>query len=122
MDGHDGRNPHLVDAHDDGVLGRTPVEAADPSDLRSKIGIRGVEPVADTVRAPATGSEYPPDGTAAHPLAAALVQGVCDRLIGPHVAKGHAIVCRSLARQLHDLAPGLQRHTRWPAAPRRVEE
>jgi hypothetical protein len=112
----------LVDAHNDSVLGRVPVEAADARDLRSKIGIRGMEPVANTVRAPATRTQYPSDGTAAHPLAAARVQGVRDRLIGPHIAKGYAVVCRSLTCQLDDLAPGLQRHTRWPAAPRRVKE
>jgi len=112
----------LVDAHDDSVLGRVPVESADSRDLHSKTGIRGMEPVPDTVRPPATGSQYPSDGTAAHPLAAVRVQGVRDRLIGPHVAKGHTIICRSLTRQLHDLASCLQRHTRWPAASRRIKE
>ena len=113
----------LVDANDDSVLGRMPVKAANPRDLRSKIGIGGVEPVADTVRAPATGSEYASDGTAAHPLAAACEQGVRDRLVRPHVAKGHAVVCRSLTRQLDDSSHRvLQRNTRWPAAPGRVKE
>ena len=112
----------LVDAHDDTVLGRVPVEAADPCDLGSKVGIRGMQPVADTVRAPATGSEYASDSTAAHPLAAGCVQGVRDRLVRPHVAKHHAVVRRSLARQLNDLASGLQRHTRWPPASRSVKE
>jgi hypothetical protein len=70
----------LVDAHHDGVLRRVPVEAADPRDLRSEVGIGGMEPVADTVRAPASGAEHASDGTAAHPLAAARVQGVGDRL------------------------------------------
>jgi hypothetical protein len=112
----------LVDAHDDGILGRVPVEAADPSDLRSEIGIGGMEPVTDAVRAPTTGSEYASDGTAAHPLAAAFVQGVRDRLVRPHVAKGRAVVSRSLTRQLDDLAPGLEAYTRWSAAPRCVKE
>src|SRR5258708_5084920 len=76
----------LVDAYDDRVLGRVPVEAADPRNLRSKVGIRGMKPVADTVWAKATGSEHASDGTAAHPLAAARVQGVRDRLVGPHLA------------------------------------
>jgi hypothetical protein len=98
------------------------VEATDSRDLRLEVGIRGMEPVADTVRAPAAGSEHAPDCTAAHPLAAALVQGVCDRLVGPHVAKYHAVVCRTLTRQRDDLAPRLQRYARWPAAPRRVKE
>jgi hypothetical protein len=112
----------LVDAHDDSVLGRVPVEAADPRDLRSKVGIRGMEPVANTVRAPATRCQDASDGTAAYPLAAARVQGVRDRLVGPHVAKDHAVVRRSLARQLDDLAPSLQRNPRGPAAPGRVKE
>jgi hypothetical protein len=29
----------LIDAHDNGVLGRVPVEAADPRDLRTKVGV-----------------------------------------------------------------------------------
>ena len=110
------------DAHDDSVLWRVPVEATDPRDLRSKVGIRGMKPVADTVRAPATRSQHASDRTAAYSLAAACVQGVGDRLIGPHIAKDHAVVSRSLTRQLDDLAPSFQRHARWPAAPRRVQE
>lgn len=112
----------LVDAHDDGVLGRVPVQAADPRDFRSKVGIGGVEPVPDTMRAPATGPEDAPDGTAAHTLAVTLEQGVCDGLVGPNIAKHHAVVRRSLTRQLDDLATGLQRHARRPAAPRRVKQ
>ena len=69
------------DAHDDSVLWRVPVEATDPRDLRSKVGIRGMEPVPNTVRAPATGSQDASHGTAAYPLAAALIQSVRDRLI-----------------------------------------
>ena len=112
----------LIDAHDDGVPGRVPVKATDPRDFCSKVGIRGMEPVADAMRAPAPRSQDASDGTAAYALAAALVQGVSDCLVGPHVAKDHAVVCRSLACQLDDLAPSLQRNARWPPAPRRVEE
>ncbi len=82
----------LVDAHDDSILGRLPVETADSRDLRSKVGIREMEPVANTVRAPAIRGQDASDGTAAHSLAAARVQGVRHRLVGPHVAKDHAVV------------------------------
>src|SRR5215471_5912676 len=105
MTARQGLQRFLVDAHDDSIFGRVPVEAADPRDLRSKVGIRGMEPVANTVRAPAVRSQHASDRTAAYSLAGALVQGVGDRLIGPHVAKDHAVVCRSFARQLHNLAP-----------------
>ena len=66
-----------------------------------------MEPVADAVRAPATRSENTSDGRAAYPLTAAREEGIRDRLIRPNVAKDNAVVCRSLARKLHDLAPGL---------------
>jgi hypothetical protein len=98
----------LVDAYDDGVTGWAPVEAANPCDLLSKVGIRRMEPVADTVRAQATGSEDTTNGTSTHTFPAALVQSVRDRLVRPHVAKDHVIVSRPLARQRDDLAPRLQ--------------
>jgi hypothetical protein len=47
----------LVDAHDDGVIGRVLVEATDPLNFRAKVRIRRVKPVADPVRAPAAGFE-----------------------------------------------------------------
>ena len=81
-----------------------------------------MQPVADAVRAPATGSEDASDGAAADPLAVALIEGVRDRLVRPHVAKDHPVAFRSLACQLDDLAPSLQRHARRPAAPRRIQE
>lgn len=112
----------LVDAQDDGVLGRAAVEATDPRDLRSEVGIRGMEPVADTVRTPATRSQHASNGTAAYPLAAACMQSVRDRLVGPDVAKDHAVVLRPLACQLDDLAPSLQRDPWWPAASGRVKK
>ena len=43
----------LIDAQDDSVFGRTPIEAADPRDFRLKIGIGRMQPVANTVRTPA---------------------------------------------------------------------
>jgi hypothetical protein len=112
----------LVDAHDDGVIGRKSVEAADPLNFRAEFRIRRMKPVPDPMRAPAAGFEDTSDCGAAHPVAAALVQGICDRLVRPHVSKGRAVVRGSLARQRHDLTPGLQRHARGPAAPARIEE
>jgi hypothetical protein len=88
----------LVDAHDDGVVGRMLVEAADPLHFRAKFRVRRVKPVADPVRAPAAGFEDASDRGATYPLAAALVQDIRNRLVRPHVSKGHAVVCRSLTR------------------------
>src|SRR5579872_648154 len=77
----------LVDAHDDGVVGRVSVEAADSLNLRTKIRVRRMEPVPHPMRAPAVGSENASDGGATHPLATAFVQSVRDRLVRPHVPK-----------------------------------
>jgi len=112
----------LVDAYDDGVLGRVLVKTADPRNLRSKLRVGRMEPVADAVRAPAAGFEDAPDGTAAHPLATARVQGVGDRLVGPHVAKDDTVVRGPLARERHDLAPRLKRYAWRPAAPWRIKK
>ena len=112
----------LVDAYDDSVLGGMLIEAADPRHLRPKVGIGGVEPVANTVRAPAARLQDSSDRTAAHSRTATLVQGVGHRLVRPHVSEGDSVVGRPLAGQLHNLAPSLQRYASGSAASLRVQQ
>jgi hypothetical protein len=112
----------LIDAHDDGVLGRVPVEATDSCDFSSEVWVRGMEPGPDAMRAQASGAQDASDRAPADALAATRVQSIGDGLVGPHIAKGHAAIRRSLAGQRDDLAPDLQRHTRGPPAPRRIEQ
>jgi hypothetical protein len=98
----------LVDAHDDSVLRRVPVKAADPRDLHSKVRIRGMKPVADTVRAPATRSQHASDRTAAYVLAPACVQGV---------GEGRRSYELQIASSIQEVARWLpDRHTRGPAS------
>jgi hypothetical protein len=112
----------FVDAHDDGVFGRVPVESADSRDFGSKVRIGGVEPVANTVRTQAPRPQNASDSTAADSFTAARVESVGDRLVRPHIAKGHAAIDRALTCQLNDLASGLHRHQRGTPGSRGIHQ
>ena len=103
----------LVDAQDDGVLGRLQVELADAANLGLEVRIRAVQPRSHVVRAKASGAEHALHGGATDIHASTRKQLVGEGLLRPNLAKGSSVTFRAAACQSDDLATRLDGDLRW---------
>jgi len=112
----------LVDADDDGILGRIQVKLADTTDLGLEFHVGAMQPRPYAVRTKAFGRKDALHGRATDLDPGFQEQHVCDGLLRPYASKSCIIIRQATARQCNDFAARFQRNVGRTAGPRGIEE